>query len=400
MQDSLVGTTLGKYQIIEELGKGGMAVVYKAYQPSLDRFVAIKVLYRHLMEGSSFLERFQREARAAAALRHENIVQVFDFDVQDGTYYMVMEYIEGESLKDRLVRLGKSGSRLDAGTAIDIFTQIASALSFAHKAGMLHRDMKPSNILLDQQGRAYLADFGIARIVSEKSITMTGALIGTPEYMSPEQALGNPLSAASDIYSLAITLFEILSNKVPFQANTPISTIQLHISQPAPTLRSVHVDVPGSLEQVLAKALAKDASMRYQSVDEFLAAVQQASKSGESGATVVEPLPIPTQATIVEPRLEPRLEPKTCACNTNTGLPPGTKKETFTGMAAFEWLRGYPAPDRGDDIGNHDGMDKPALFIRFYGARCGGHSAGDRGDFHPKRRTAGWVRPGSCAQRY
>jgi eukaryotic-like serine/threonine-protein kinase len=297
----LAGSTLGKYQVIEEIGKGGMARVYKAFQPSLSRFVAIKVLHSHLMEGQSILERFQREARAAASLRHPNIVQVFDFDVQGNLYYMVMEFIDGTTLKDMLERLAQSGKRLSVEEAIRIFSQVSDALSYAHNHGMLHRDIKPSNILIDQTGNAYLSDFGIARIISEKQITLTGALIGTPEYMSPEQALGQPITPATDVYSLGITLYETLTCQVPFSAHTPMSVMQKQISQPPPPLVNFRPDLPAMLETVLRKALEKNSRDRYQTVSEFQEAIQIALTQPDRGQTIIEPFKTPLTATIVEP---------------------------------------------------------------------------------------------------
>lgn len=187
---SLIGKNLGKYRIIERLGRGGMANVYKAYHPQLDRYVAIKMLHGYLAEGKDFLARFEREARAVAALRHPQIVQVYDFDIEDEVYYMVMELIGGKSMKTRLKELHKSGDLLPLNEAAGIFGHIAEALEYAHQQGMLHRDIKPANVLLDKSGRAFLTDFGIARILSDTQITATGALIGTPEYMSPEQGKG------------------------------------------------------------------------------------------------------------------------------------------------------------------------------------------------------------------
>ena len=197
---SLTGSNIGKYRIMERLGRGGMADVYKGYHPRLDRYVALKVLHPHLIEGEDFLKRFEREAKTVASLRHPNIVQVFDFDVEDEIYYMVMEFIDGGSLKEKLCNLANNKGLLPQEEVNRIFQQVASALGYAHNKGMLHRDVKPSNILLDESGKAYLTDFGIARIVSGATrLTATGTLIGTPAYMSPEQCKGIEVSTQSDI---------------------------------------------------------------------------------------------------------------------------------------------------------------------------------------------------------
>jgi serine/threonine protein kinase/formylglycine-generating enzyme required for sulfatase activity len=302
----LIGKTLGKYQIQEKLGRGGMAQVYKGYHPSLQRYVAVKVMLSYLDEnpdpktGTSFRERFMREARAAAALRHPNIVQIFDFDSQDDAYYMVMEYIEGQSLQELLRRLSAQRELMALPTALRIFEQTASALGFAHERGMLHRDIKPSNIMIDQQGHAYLTDFGIAQIMDQPHLTMTGTLMGTPQYMSPEQGMGQALTQASDVYSLGITFYELLTCRVPFDADTPLAVIQQQISEPPPSPRLYRSDLPATLEKAILKALFKAPEFRYQTVNEFLSAVQKACQPPAplklDGQTIVE------AATIVEAR--------------------------------------------------------------------------------------------------
>ncbi len=276
---TLTGKTIGKYSLTERLGRGGMAEVYKAHHPKLGRTVAVKILHGYLAEGEDFLKRFEREARAVAALRHPHIVQIHDFDVDRETYYMVMEYFEGGTLQDRMAELARSGKYMPLSQVMEILKEIAGALDYAHKKGIIHRDIKPSNILLNDQGEAFLADFGIARMVSTTQFTTTGALIGTPTYMSPEQSKGDDLTVVSDIYSLGVILFELLTGRAPFVADTPLALIQKHISEPLPRITMLRPGLPAGVEAVVEKALAKEPAMRYQSAGELAQALAQALKT-------------------------------------------------------------------------------------------------------------------------
>jgi serine/threonine-protein kinase len=275
---NLSGTELGRYQVLERLGRGGMAEVYKGYHQKLDRHVAIKILHGYLVEGEGFLTRFEREAQAVANLRHANIVQIHDFDVQDENFYMVMEFIDGGTLGDWAK--SKIGN-IDLESILKIMEQVASALDYAHNRGIVHRDIKPANILLDNERNVYLTDFGIARMISgtQTQFTATGALIGTPAYMSPEQCKGEDIDHISDIYSLGIILFELLTGLQPFEAETPLSILQKHITDPIPEIREHREDLPPIFDIIISKALAKDAGDRYQSagalVDDLRKAVKQ-----------------------------------------------------------------------------------------------------------------------------
>lgn len=275
----LEGQTIGKYRVIERLGRGGMATVYKAFHPGLDRYVAIKTLHSHLYEGRNFLERFQQEAKAIASLRHPHIVQVFDFDVHDDIYYMVMEFISGGTLKAKMKNVSCAGRALPIPEVVRIIKQVSSALGYAHKNGMIHRDVKPANILLNQDDDVMLTDFGIARLLSQNTsnLTATGALVGTPAYISPEQGAGErDITPASDIYALGVIFYELLTGRVPFDADTPIAVIHKHIHEPLPSPHQINPELPISLERVILKSLAKAPEDRYQTTAELVQAVDSA----------------------------------------------------------------------------------------------------------------------------
>ncbi|MEM7802686.1 MAG: protein kinase, partial [Chloroflexota bacterium] len=230
MAESLLGTYIGRYKIEEMIGRGGMAEVYKAYQVNLDRHVAIKVMHKFLADDKDFLTRFEREARAMAATKHPNIVDVYDFDFDKDYYYIVMDYLSGGTLKNRIDRVTLEGGIIDIDKAIRIILELCDALAFAHKRGMVHRDIKPANIMFNEMGAAVLTDFGIARMVNRTSNTTTGSMIGTPAYMSPEQGLGEPGDNRSDIYSLGVLSYHLLTGQLPHEGDTPLSVVLKHIN--------------------------------------------------------------------------------------------------------------------------------------------------------------------------
>jgi serine/threonine protein kinase len=283
----LIGETLGRYQIIEHLGRGGMAEVYKAYQPRLDRNVAIKVLHTFLAGEENFLARFQREAKAIAMLRHPNIVQVYDFDYDEewDIYYMVMEFIGGPTLKVQLQDLAARKEQMPLDEAVRIAMALGKALDYAHQRGMIHRDIKPGNIMFTDDGQVVLTDFGIARMINLSGLTASGAIIGTPSYISPEQAMGRPGDERSDIYSLAIVFYQLITGDLPFDAETSMGIILKHISEPPPSPRALRPDLPEMVEQVLVRALAKDPAQRYQVVTDFTIDLQRAA----TGQTITLP---------------------------------------------------------------------------------------------------------------
>jgi serine/threonine protein kinase len=287
----LEGQNLGKYRILEPLGRGGMAQVYKAYHPQLDRYVAIKVLRSDLVEEVEFLARFRREARAVAALRHPHIVQIYDFDVQDDLYYMVMELLEGDTLKAYLNAMRLRRERLPLGETVRIFSDVLDGLSYAHGEGIIHRDLKPANIMLTGRGQAVLTDFGIAQIVGGTQYTVSGALMGTLSYMAPEQGLDGHCDARSDIYSLGIAYYETLTGTVPFDADTPLAILMKHINDPLPMPRKLDPGIPEPFERVALKALAKRADDRFQSAAAMTEALTDAAQ--EAGIQIPETITVP-----------------------------------------------------------------------------------------------------------
>jgi serine/threonine-protein kinase len=268
----MVGRTLGNYRITEQIGLGGMATVYKAYDPNTDRFVAIKILPQHFSNHPTFRERFQREARAVAKLEHMHILPIFAYGEEGGIAYMVMRYLQTGTLTDR-IRQGP----LSLADAARLLTQIAGALDHAHTHGILHRDIKPSNVLLDTGGNAFLTDFGIAKMVEGTVDLTAGGIIGTPAYMSPEQCRGNiTLTPTSDQYSLGIVLYEMVTGRTPYQAETPIALIHMQLNEPLPLPRQIRPDLPGDAERVILKALSKAPESRYQNCGVMAAAFAQA----------------------------------------------------------------------------------------------------------------------------
>jgi serine/threonine protein kinase len=295
------GENVGAYRIIEQLGQGGMATVFKAYHPALDRYVAIKALHPAFMEEEGFLARFQREARVVAQLDHPNIVPIYDYAEHEGRPYLVMKYIEGETLKARLAR-----SHLTNNESLEIVQAVGKALSYAHEQKILHRDIKPSNVLLCPDGTIYLADFGLARIAEVGASTLSGdMLMGTPHYISPEQARGEShLDKRTDIYSFGVVLYELTVGRVPFDSDTPFSIIHDHIYSPLPLPTKVNPKVPEQIQNILLKALAKDREDRFASVEEMVAAFREATEGVDIGVLIPETTPrikiVPSPAPMEE----------------------------------------------------------------------------------------------------
>lgn len=296
---NLIGQSLGRYHIIEQLGEGGMASVFKAYDTSLERFVAVKVIRTDKGQETAFLHRFQREAKALARLEHPYILQVLDYGEQDGMPYLVMPYIPGGTLKEQM------GRPMPAARAARLLAPIARALEYAHAQNIIHRDIKPANILIGPSGAPLLSDFGIAKLLDQEEnatqLTGTGVGIGTPDYMAPEQWMGKA-DPRTDVYSLGVVFYEMLTGRKPYTADTPAAVLLKHVQDPLPPPRSFAPNLPQEAEQALYKALAKKPEERYQQVGAFAAALEALAAGtarpvlGASSAATVLETDLPGQA--------------------------------------------------------------------------------------------------------
>jgi hypothetical protein len=263
----VIGTLISeRYRLDEKIGSGGMSSVYRAFDPTLERWVAIKLMHRDISNDPDQLERFRREARAVASLNHPHIVTVIDAGEDDGAPYIVFEYVEGETLKERIRRLG----RLPVSEAVAYAIEIGRALECAHVNRLVHRDVKPQNVLIDPEGRAKVTDFGIARSLEAQGLTATGRVLGTTDYVSPEQALGHEVTGQSDIYSLGIVLYEMLTGETPYKADTQVAVAMKHVRDPLPDVQRRRPEISASLARVVERATAKETQNRYSDVAEMV----------------------------------------------------------------------------------------------------------------------------------
>lgn len=307
-QPSWIGRTLSnRYKIEALLGQGGMSAVYKATDPNLKRVVAIKLIHPHLSSDPMFVQRFESEAAAVASLRHPNIVQVYDFNNDDGTYYMVLEFIAGETLQDRMKRLVDNGRQLSLEDTLKFMLNISDAIGYAHQRGMVHRDIKPANIMLDVHGQAILMDFGIVKIMGGESHTTTGALVGTARYMSPEIIRGASADNRADIYSLGVTFFEMLSGRPPFVADSAMTLMMMHLNDPVPDVRDFRADVPDEIKHILETCLEKDRDNRYPSAEALSADLRQALEGKKKPAVSTATIKVPAKEKVSTPPPPPAL---------------------------------------------------------------------------------------------
>jgi serine/threonine-protein kinase len=335
--DNLIGKRLGNFEILEEIGRGGMATVYRAHQTTINRIVAIKVLPRHFLHDPGFYERFTREVEVIADLEHPHILPIYDYGEAEGLPFIAMRYLGGGSLA-QMIRRG-----VPPLNAIDKpFSQIAQALDYAHQKGIIHRDLKPGNVMLDENGNAYLTDFGIARVLGSE---LTGsAIIGTPAYMSPEQANGLPIDARSDIYALGVVLFELITGREPYQAETPMALLLKHINEPMPLARNFREGVPPGVDDVIGKATAKNPDDRFSSAGDMARAFSAALRGGEIPATrtpqATRPAAAPEPAPMAAPQMQYTPPPTGQPYPAPTPYPPQTP---YPGQPPYQTGQPYPA---------------------------------------------------------
>ena len=332
MTTNLVGETMGGYRLAAKIGSGALATVYKAYQPDLNRWVAIKVLQ---YKDKDALIRFQREAQAIANLRHRNILIVYSYGEEGHWPYIVMEYIEGGTLADRL-----DGTPLDWVRTIDLMISITEALGYAHEHGVVHRDVKPSNILMPQEDWPLLADFGLIKLkdTQQGGLTGPGTSMGTPFYVAPEQARGQTVDHRADIYSVGVVLYEMITGRLPFDYQNPNKVLLAHISEPVPPPRQFNPDCPAILERIILKALQKSPDQRYQTMAEMKEALKEALHSSDARFSFYIPPP-------KKPIRTRELDPST-PLPISIASPPAPPRSPNTRLFILEKKASLPLPDQ------------------------------------------------------
>jgi serine/threonine protein kinase len=274
----MIGQTLGgKYHIVEQIGKGSTATVYKALDVSANRYVAVKVPSGHFTQSPDYMIRFEREFLIMAQQEHTSIPTVYDYGEHEGVPYLAMQYMSGGALLERI----RAGEPLPLDEANRLLGQIASALDFIHRRGIIHRAVQPGDILLDEDGNAYLSDFGIAKMLEPRGAPHSTGIVGVPAYIAPELVQGMRADPRADVYALGVSVYEMLTGRVPYQADTPMGTIFKHVNEPVPSLREVKPDIPVAIDAVVQKALAKNPDERYQTAGELAAAFAQAVAEGQ-----------------------------------------------------------------------------------------------------------------------
>lgn len=328
--------SFGRYLVTRRLGRGGMAEVYSANDPLLNRPVAIKVIYAHLASQEGFDQRFRREAQLVASLRHPHIVQLYDFGIENEQPFMVMEYLNGGTLQDRLAQWRSRGAIMPLAETSRLLTKLASALDYAHERDAIHRDIKSSNIMFTAEGEPVLTDFGIAKILSDAAqLSATGSVMGSPAYMAPEQAAGQPVDARSDLYALGIVLYEMVCGRVPFQGDSPTAVMMQHLTQPPPPPSQFNPQLPAAAEAVIQKALAKDPAARFSRVSEMAAAFQAAVASSET-TLVNDMATLDPAATLVSG--EPTARPAAVTPTASRTAPAGQAPAPIPARVPPSWL--------------------------------------------------------------
>ncbi len=302
---NLINQTLGGYRIIKQIGLGGMGTVFKAYQPAMDRYVALKVISTHLAQASAFVQRFEQEAKVIAKLEHVNILPVYDYGRENDYFYLAMRLIEAGTLQQRLKQ-----QPLTLEEASRVVTQVGSALAYAHQQGVIHRDFKPSNVLMDPQGDCYLTDFGIAKMVEGASDLTGSGIVGTPHYMAPEQGQSQQVDHRADIYAMGVVIYRMVTGRVPFKADTPFAVVLKHIREPLPLPRSINPTLPEAVERVILRALAKKPADRYQKMVDLVTAFERAVQDAPIEAVTTASIPpAPTPASFKKPPAPPPAPP-------------------------------------------------------------------------------------------
>lgn len=369
----------GRYQIQDMLGQGGMSAVYKAMDSNLKRVVAVKLIHAHLSNDPKFIDRFEDEAQAVAQLRHPNIVQVFDFNHDNETYYMVQEFVPGETLQGYLERLNKAGRPMPLEEAVKYMMEVCNALGYAHERGIIHRDIKPANIMIDVQGKAILMDFGIVKIMGGVKHTTTGAIIGTAMYMAPDVIRGEMPDARSDIYSLGVTLFEMVSGHPPFDAESVMTLMMMHLNDPVPDLSRIRPEVPPELKAVIEKSLAKQRKDRFATAYEMANALKRVL---DNLAYYNPEKTHPITSSTVPPNVQSAMGP-----TQDVYVAPVNPQ--YTGASAYAPAPGtasnpaYPAPGTsasgtvrvGDGTGMNTGMGAGPAYPSMTGQTAGGQAA-------------------------
>jgi len=302
-----IGSTFaGRYQVIEELGKGGMGKVYKVEDNEIKENVALKLLNPEVASDEKTIERFRNELKFARKITHKNVCRMYHLSKEEDSYYITMEYVSGEDLKSLIKRIGQ----FTAGKAVSIAKQVGKGLSEAHGLGVVHRDLKPQNIMIDKEGNVRIMDFGIARSVEARGVTQAGTIVGTPDYMSPEQVEGKEADQRSDIYSTGVILYEMMTGKVPFEGDTALSVALKHKTEAPPDPRSINPQLPSDLSGIILRCMEKDRERRYQTVDELLSDLSNVEKGIPTAERVLPKIkPVPSKEITVEFRLKKLIIP-------------------------------------------------------------------------------------------